>query len=188
MDDKPTLRAWATARRAILDLPSLSAILRARIVALPEWERARHVLLYAALPNEIDLLPLAAHPEKRFYLPRCAPHRRLAVHPYRPESTALRTSRFGIREPDPATTPEGMPSDLDLVLVPALLLSERGDRLGYGGGYYDRFLPQVDGTAVTIGALPDALILPELPSDAWDVRLDRVVSESRFFDLRGGEG
>lgn len=186
-DDKPALREWALRRRAALPVDALAAALRARIAALPAWESARDVLLYAATAAEIDLLPLARTPGKRFHLPRCAPGRRLALHPFTPDRTPLRAGPFGIREPDPDQVPETPPETIDLALVPALLLSRACQRLGYGGGYYDRLLPRLAEGAVTVGALPDALVLETLPTDPWDVPLDLVLTETRFFRRQAGE-
>jgi 5-formyltetrahydrofolate cyclo-ligase len=174
-------RRWARERRATLDLAALSGQLGARLTALPLWDAAQHVLLYAAMPDEVDPLPLAALADKRFYLPRCAPNRRLAVHAFVPGETPLRAGPFGIREPDPRHVPEHTPDVLDLVVVPSVLLSERCERLGYGGGYYDRFLPRLSPGCATVGLCPDSLLVPALPTEPHDIRLDIVLTETRFF-------
>jgi 5-formyltetrahydrofolate cyclo-ligase len=130
------------------------------------------------------LLSSGAGEAKQFYVPRCAPKRRLAIHPYVPGQTPLRAGPFGIREPDPAQVPEAEPGILDMVVVPAVMLSETGDRLGYGGGYYDRFLPRLPESCVRLGALPEALVRPSFPRDPWDAPLDIIVTENRTFDVR----
>jgi 5-formyltetrahydrofolate cyclo-ligase len=183
--DKAALRAWARRRRADQDIKArLSDALRERLRVLPEFEAARDILLYLAMPGEVSVESLAERdaarqPGRRYYGPRCAPRRRLAVHRYVPGETPLRPGPFGIREPDPAEVPEEDASRLDLVIVPALLLGEGGERIGHGGGYYDRFLPRLRPDCRRVGVLPDALILPHLPQDPWDQRLDILVTESR---------
>jgi 5-formyltetrahydrofolate cyclo-ligase len=162
-----------------LDWDGLSETLTARLRALPEMDEARHVLLYLATPDEVRVEALADDPRRSWYVPRCAPGRRLAVCRYVPGETPLRTGPFGIREPDPDWEPEADPALLDLVIVPALLLSERGDRLGAGGGYYDRFLPRLSPCCRRVGALPEALVLPDLPRDPWDQTLDCIVTPAR---------
>lgn len=181
--EKAALRLQARAIRQTLDTPALSELLCERIAALPGYQAAGHVLLYLAMPGEITvekLLTLNGSEAKRFYVPRCAPQRRLAIHPYVSGKTPLGEGPFGIREPDPAFVPEVEPDRLDLVVVPALFLSEASDRLGYGGGYYDRFLPRLLATCLKIGVLPDALVLPSLPRDPWDIPLDMVLTEKRL--------
>jgi 5-formyltetrahydrofolate cyclo-ligase len=185
--DKAALRAWARRRRDGLDWPALSEALIGRLAALPELAGAGDVLIYLAMPGEADVEALAERsPAKRWHVPRCAPERRLAVHRYVPGETALRRGPFGIREPDPQREPEADPAALDLVIVPALLLSEGGDRLGYGGGYYDRFLPRLRPGCLRVGAQPEAAVVPELPRDPWDAPLDVVVTERRVLRRRAG--
>ncbi|WP_309719172.1 5-formyltetrahydrofolate cyclo-ligase [Armatimonas sp.] len=172
---KSEWRQWALEMRQPLDFPALSAEL-CRTLA-PLLTDTQHLLLYAATEWELDLLALAQLPGKQYYLPRCAPKRRLAIHAY---PCPLVTSRFGIREPE-ASVPEVSPELLDLVVVPALVLDERGFRLGYGGGYYDRFLPLLRKDCRTIGIAP--FIVPELPTDPWDVPVGEIYSSS---SSRGG--
>jgi 5-formyltetrahydrofolate cyclo-ligase len=185
-EEKTALRAQAASVRRTLDTSSVSTILCHRIASLPEYQAARHVLIYLAMPGEVTveaLLRSCVGEAKQFYIPRCAPERRLAVHPYVPDETPLRSGPFGIREPDATQVPEVDCDILDMVVVPAVMLSETGDRLGYGGGYYDRFLPRLSESCVRLGALPEALVRPSLPRDPWDVPLDTIVTESRTFDV-----
>jgi 5-formyltetrahydrofolate cyclo-ligase len=161
---KTEWRTWALEARQGLDLPSLSVGLCERLLMELRDTPGREILLYAATVCELEVLTLAHRlPEKRFYLPRCAPSRRLAIHAY---PCPLVLSRFGIREPE-ATLPEVSPVILDMVLVPALVLDTRGFRLGYGGGYYDRFLPRLRDDCRTVGIAP--FVVEELPTDSWDV-------------------
>lgn len=173
---KPEWRTWAQERRRALDLPTLSATLRERVAALPEFIAAQTVLVYAATPEELDVLPLTTLSNKRFALPRCAPQRRLALHAL---PCPLVVGRFGIREPV-ATQPELEPHCLDLVLIPALTSTPQGYRLGYGGGYYDRFLLRLRPDAITLCALPDALLTETLPFDPWDIPVKIIVTESKI--------
>ncbi|MBC8104020.1 MAG: hypothetical protein H7Z41_15715, partial [Cytophagales bacterium] len=112
---KVALRRRARETRAALDTRAISAQLRARIAALPEYQAARHVLLYLALPGEVRveaLMTLPGSASKQFYVPRCAPDRRLALHPFLSGTTPLVPGPFGIREPDAARVPEATPANL----------------------------------------------------------------------------
>lgn len=82
---------------------------------------------------------------------------------------------YGIREPI------GNPSqeEMDIAILPLLAVDERGNRLGYGGGYYDKYLkkhPQ----AVRIGYCYDFQIYSNVPFEEWDMRLDYIVTERRI--------
>ena len=181
--DKRTLRAWARAMRGETDSDAATDELLLRLFALPEWQVARRVLLYYSLPGEVRAEQATTDAEggKTFYLPRCAANRRLTIHAYSPGGTPLVTTAWGLREPDAARDAETDPTALDLVIVPALLASEGGDRLGYGGGYYDRFLPRLRANAVTVILLPDAFVLPILPTEPHDVPVQIVVTPTRTF-------
>lgn len=168
-------REWAFKTRAHLDMPALSALLREQLVQLPQWQIASHILLYLSMPGEISVEELAVSGTQQYYVPRCAPKRRLAIHPYTPGVTPLRSGPFGIREPDPTLVPEIPPETIDLVIVPGLVLSEDGWRIGYGGGYYDRFLPRLRPDCLRVGLFPAELIVPTVPVDPWDARLDIVL-------------
>ncbi len=81
---------------------------------------------------------------------------------------------YGIKEPaHPDFVDFSFP---DLILVPGLAFSEKGDRLGFGKGYYDRFLSEAKG--LKVGLCYGFQIVPSLPSEPHDVRLDAVITES----------
>jgi 5-formyltetrahydrofolate cyclo-ligase len=89
---------------------------------------------------------------------------------------------FGIPEPPPSakTVPN---SNVDAWLVPALAFDEKGNRLGRGGGFYDRFLEESSGLRIGVGY--DCVILHELPCDDWDQRMDLIVTERRLLWICG---
>jgi 5-formyltetrahydrofolate cyclo-ligase len=183
--DKVALRRWAKARRANLDLPFLSRLLTRRLQALPEISGEKTCALYLAMPDEFAVDELAnvhdAISGVRWYAPRCLPGRKLGFYRYRPGETILEISRFGVREPATENAIPLSPEAFDVVIVPALLLTAQGVRLGYGGGYYDRFLPQLRPDCVTIGVLPSALVVRDLPQDSWDIPLQMVVTEREVY-------
>jgi 5-formyltetrahydrofolate cyclo-ligase len=168
------------ARRRESDVANAFRTLRPQLEQLDAWQRARRVLLYFATPEEIDLNGLFGESSgKEWCLPRCAPNRTLTIHPVNTDQRdGLVTSRFGVREPR-RESPQVAPDTIDLVIVPALAFDERGYRLGYGGGYYDRFLPRLHPDCVTVGLTLDALIVPILPTEPHDAPVQIVITESR---------
>lgn len=181
--DKAALREWAKARRATLDIPTLSAVLTERLKTLPEMQKVYDRAIYLAMADEINIEGVIDSDANAFwYAPRCSPGRELRFYPYIPGVTPLTSGPFGIREPA-AADPRGylMWEEIDLIIVPALLLTPAGARLGYGGGYYDRFLPRLRPDCVTVGVLPAALVVSELPQDSWDIPLQIVITENDIF-------
>ncbi len=178
--EKQTWRAWAMERRSRLDVANALVRLQPRLAQLDEWQKARRVLFYCATAEEINVNGFLDEPGgKEWCLPRCASNRMLTIHPVTPDQMeSLVTSRFGVREPH-RESPHLAPETIDLVIVPALAFDERGYRLGYGGGYYDRFLPRLRPDCVTIGLTLDALVVPILPTEPHDIPVQIVVTERR---------
>ena len=176
-------------RRELRVLPPLpvdvaaerSARLCARLANLPVWENARVVALYSATAHEPDLSLLWNERAGRlFCFPRVEGDGIAEEHLvfYRTESPdALLNSRWGLREPAPDPARRIADEDIDLVLVPGVAFTAAGDRLGRGRGHYDRFLPRLRPAAQTVGVCFRERLLPSLPTEAHDRRLDHVVAE-----------
>ncbi len=170
LPDKAAWRAWARAARA--ELPDVSADLCGHLRALLRSHGARRVLAYRALPGEPDVSAL--HGEFELLAPRARfrPTPRLTLHRW---DTATEPSRFGALQP-PADAPQEPLDSVDAILLPALAFDTRGVRLGYGGGFYDRLLPDFRG--VTVGVIQGALIVPRLPTDPHDCPVAWLLSEA----------
>ena len=120
-------------------------------------------------------------PDLELVLPRVVPGKKdLDHHLYRKDDTLV-SSRWGIEEPL-ETAPRVSPKEIDLVLVPLLAFDLRGFRIGYGGGFYDRFLAQVSSDCRTVGlSFEEGLREEPLPTDAFDVPLQMVLTPSKIF-------
>ena len=190
-DHKALLRAELLARRTTLDpdhVARISDTVQRIMAEMPELRRAREVLLYMAVRNEIHthalLDYLLAH-GARVLLPRCDTdrpgHLHLACITCRDE---LIPGMFGILEPHPECRPvrDFAPQ---VAVVPGVGFDAQGHRLGYGGGYYDRLLAQ-PAFAETLLVAPahDFQVLPELPVDPWDRPVHRIVTATRTFEIR----
>ena len=146
------------------------------LIALSAWKEARLVGLFAPQSTEPDVeLLWAAGEAKSFCYPRvgesdaldffCVPHRH-----------ELRPGRWKIREPA-FVREEIVPlGEIDLLLVPGVAFTRGGERLGRGGGYYDRLLASSELRATTIGVCFLAQLLPALPVEAHDARVSQVIA------------
>jgi len=153
----------------------------------PLFLRSRHIAFYLPNDGEMDLSPLIARAHamgKRCYLPVLSPlyHNRLWFAPYHNESELV-VNRFGIPEPAANWSMMRPAWSLDLVLTPLVAFDAAGNRLGMGGGYYDRTLaylarrqywrkPHLLGTAY---AFQQVEALPHAP---WDVPLHGIATEA----------
>ena len=152
-----------------------SARLRELLHPVLKAENPLTVFLYAALPHEVDLLPLISlYPQHAFYFPRCLPGRRLSFHRVTDTRTQLLPGAMGI--PTPLhTLPEKPAQQADLIIVPGLAFTASGHRLGYGGGFYDRLLAACPAVPSLSLAFPQQL-LPTVPTDEHDHPVDRVLT------------
>jgi len=137
------------------------------------------VMVYAPVRGEVDILPLAEALLARgvavaFPLVLAGEGRMVPVIVRALDELA--PGAYGIPEP-PASGERLSPEDLDAVVVPAVAYDREGYRLGYGGGYYDRFLPSMRRRAVRIGAVFHDLLWDALPREPFDQRVDWVFSE-----------
>ena len=152
----------------------LSKSIVARIESLPEFESAEHVMIYYPIHREADILSLAErHPEKLFYLP--VTHRRtIEVRPY-DSSEKLHRGRFGIPEPKGRR----YRGKLDMIIVPGIAFDHQCNRLGRGGGYYDRFLRHYS-DVLKVGVGYDFQLVREpLPVGRHDKAVDIVVTDKQ---------
>ena len=147
------------------------------ICELPEFAAARTVAGYVAMRKELDVgaaLEAATRAGKRVVLPRIHDDG-LTFHLHQP-GEALTENDWGVLEPAAAAEQVAL-ADIDLLLVPALALDLRGMRLGYGKSFYDRLLAKARG--VSVGVVYDFQLLAELPNEAHDVPVQRIVTDGR---------
>lgn len=152
---------------------------RLRELLRPHVLQAQRICLFAPLPHEVNLLPLLHEaPGRSYFLPRCLPGHRLSFHRVQNPADDLEPGAMGIPAPK-ASLPCLPPDQVELMLVPGLAFTRSGKRLGYGGGYYDRYLPLLSPRALVLApALPEQIV-PDLPTDAHDVPI-RVLTQDPF--------
>ncbi len=149
--------------------------------------------LYCALAGEVPTdrirhAYLAAG--ARLYYPRVAGKGSLAFYPHR-EGDGWETGPYGILEPSIPAGIEPRLSGWDIIVVPGLAFDRRGNRLGRGFGYYDRFLEGVPESVPRVGLAYADQRVPEVPVDAWDVPVHALVTEEgviRFVNAAGSPG
>ena len=171
--------------RAVLDKESLDKAadsLCEHLIALPEYQSSQHVAAYFAVNGEIGLDPLIDHAlsqGKQIYLPNLD-QKSLRFSPYFREQK-MRINKFRLPEPDVGDDEMLQPDELDLVLAPLVVFDAERNRIGMGGGFYDRSFAfrKLAGKdrPVLIGVAHEMQKVDGLVPEEWDVRLDMVVTE-----------
>ena len=178
--------AWRRRVRELLHaLPAearaaASRHLREVLLAQPIWSHASRVLCFAPLDEEPDITSVmddAWQAGKAVALPRYDSGSRRYEAARITALSQLVRGQFGVLEPGPGC-PATPLNQLDLVLVPGVAFDLTGRRLGRGKGFYDRLLAEVRGHKC--GVCFDAQVVPEVPEEPHDVRLDSILTPTRW--------
>ena len=161
-----------------------SDIITDKLLNLDCIKNAKNIMLYLDFNNEVStdsLIKKLLNLGKIVSSPITLKEERKLIPS---QSTNLKNGiqygTYNIREPKPECSPAINIKDLDVVIVPAVAYDKNCYRLGYGGGFYDRFLENLRKDAVTIGIAFDLQIFDEVPKEAHDAQLDYIVTESRI--------
>lgn len=150
-----------------------SASILMQVEAMDSFRDASTVLLYHAMPGEVDTLPLLErwHDSKRLVLPRIiSPDGMMDLRAYDPAH--MKEGPMGIIEPSEECTLVS-PEEIDLALVPGVAFTPDGKRLGHGGGFYDRILPQLH--CPTVGLAFSWQIKKDVAAEGHDISVDSVI-------------
>ena len=148
-----------------------------RLLSSPLFQNAHRIFCYLSTASEVvtDEIITVCLKDKELYVPKCLAKGEILAVRITGESE-FELNRFGIREPK---NTDMTSSDFDLIIVPCLAAGRNGERLGHGGGYYDRFLAGSSGKTVCLCF--ERNILAEIPLDEHDVLMDVVISEEAVY-------
>ena len=190
MDGKGEIRKRVLQARNAMTAEEIAAGSRTivkRLVELEEILRASTLMVYLAFGSEVltDGLILWAWDEgKRVVVPLCRPASREMTACRIDGFDELERGHYGIREPKAGAIRPVPPGEIGAVVVPAVAFDRQGYRVGYGGGYYDRFLPGAR-QAARIGVAFACQIVPAVPVGPHDVTVDRIVTEEEIISPAG---
>lgn len=151
------------------------------------YKNAENVMIYITLGKEVitpTIIDDLMNKGKRVFVPLTVPKtKELIVSELKNFDEDLEVGHFGVLEPKKEATRPVDPSILDLVVVPGVAFDRRGFRVGYGAGYYDRFLTRLSEKATTIALAFDMQLIDEVPIEHFDMSVQYIITETQLLDI-----
>ena len=188
---KKSIRQQAHAnRQAQADKDELSRTICDKFVALPEFKRAKTVLVYIDVRTEVRTrhsLPELLKTQKRIVVPYCVDGELKLFRLDNMEELA--TGMYKILEPksELRERPDKRVDarELDLVMAPGVAFDRRGARMGHGFGYYDKLLEHVRSDAPIVALAFECQLFPEIPTQDHDIFMDKILTERATYEGKG---
>lgn len=183
---KTEVRKFCLNRRAALgkeEWKSKSKAIQRKFLNLPEFQMAKAVLLFLDFRGEVETFTLAETTlalGKRLILPRCAPGGLLLPIEVCDLTGDLEPGAYGIREPKLSLGVMEY-SEIDLVVVPGAGFDLQGNRIGYGGGFYDRFFMRLNPLTPRVALGFECQVVAQVPVDKHDVKMTMLITENAVY-------
>ncbi|HHL3301681.1 TPA: 5-formyltetrahydrofolate cyclo-ligase [Bacillus cereus] len=143
-----------------------------------EWAEAKTIGITLSMENEVNTYPIiekAWKEGKRVVVPKCNKETRTMSFRQISNFDQLETVYMNLREPIPALTEEVNADEIDLQIVPGVAYTERGERIGYGGGYYDRYLVHYKGKTLSLAY--SFQMVEHIPVEPFDKNVEKIITE-----------
>lgn len=185
---RKSLRQYLAAMHAT-ERQQLAQAAMENFLTTPEYRRCQKIAAFYPVRHELDLMPLIETcwaDNKQVYLPCLLPRpfQKMVFHAFTP-TTALKLNRFAIPEPDVAVRRAINSRQLDIVITPLLAFGPQGQRLGMGGGYYDRTFAFLNRSSHYIKPRLWSIALEaqaqDLMANSWDVAIHGVATEKGIY-------
>ena len=185
MRDKPAIRKEFLRRRDAIPPEVRRAkdrLILERLLSLEEFKNAGTVFFYASFRTEFDtteLIKISLAAGKRAVLPKVDREKQELVLYEIKDFSELGPGYMGIPEPTSPETPVSI-NDIDLVIIPGAGFDPMGNRIGYGGGYYDRLLSGMQKHVPVIAPAYEEQIIDSIPSEPHDRKVQMIVTDRQL--------
>jgi 5-formyltetrahydrofolate cyclo-ligase len=163
--------------------------IQSRLFALPEFQKAQWVHFYIAVGHEVEtpaMIEAAIREGKKVAVPVIRPRRAMILSELRDPERELVVGPLGVPQPKPSFIRPVPTARMDLFLLPGVAFDTNGRRLGRGAGYYDRLLHAVRRPLWALAF--ENQIVPAVPVSKNDIRVGRIITESRLIDCNLSHG
>ncbi len=165
-----------------------SEIIKDKFIGYPEYKNADIIMVYLSFKNEVDTMPIiekALGNSKKITVPKTYPKTKKMIPALIKDlEEDVTIGNYGIPEPRDDKLSLVDPTDVDLVVVPGVAFDLDGYRLGYGGGYYDRFISELREDVILAAVSFEEQIVDKVPLNKWDKKVHLVFTEKRVIDVR----
>ncbi|MFA6989220.1 MAG: 5-formyltetrahydrofolate cyclo-ligase [Candidatus Gastranaerophilaceae bacterium] len=180
--NKTILRTNAKIIRKFANIVEISQEICKNISCWELFQKSKNIFAYYPFKNELDLKALFELKNKNWYLPRVMDDSiNLSFHDYK-SGDLLFANKWGILEPSKSLSKIDF-SIVDMILIPALMVDKKGHRLGYGAGFYDKFLIKLPPKCIKVVPVIQDLFVENLPADNWDVPVDYVITQEKILKI-----
>lgn len=183
---KPEIRRQVCRARDSLtpaEISLQSALIAQKLRLLPAYRQARRIMFFLSFRSEVNTRSMVEESMARgqqVLVPRSvSATRELIPSRLLDWERDLAPGAFGIPEPRPEAFRPVQPDEVDLLVVPGVAFDLQGNRLGYGGGYYDRFIRLLRPKVSLVALAFELQLLPEVPVQGWDRPVNWIVTEAR---------
>lgn len=183
---KSKLRSSMKSRLAALtpqEYRDLNQSLYSKFLQFKILDNTNNIMIYYSVRNEVDTVAIIGYlleARKKVALPVCTPERDLQVAVIN-DLNQLQPAPFGLMEPKPSAALLG-PEKIELIIIPGVAFDEKGNRLGHGKGYYDRFLSKTP-NKFKLGLAYDFQLVPEIPTEEHDVKMNGLLTPTRYLEF-----
>ncbi|MEH7016543.1 MULTISPECIES: 5-formyltetrahydrofolate cyclo-ligase [Bacillus] len=149
-----------------------------------EWIAAQTIGITLSMEREVNtyaIIEKAWEEGKAIVVPKCNRETRTMTFRQITNFEQLETVYMNLREPDPSITEEVSAEEIDLLLVPGVAFTRKGERVGYGGGYYDRYLVNYKGK--TLSLVFDFQIVSHIPVEPFDKAVEKIITEKEAISI-----
>lgn len=188
MNDKNIIRQRMKETLSKLSKPTyedFSYKIAQRLFEEEYWKQAIVVGITISKPPEVDtyqIIRKAWELGKQVVVPKCYPKEKKLSFRMLTEFSQLESVYYGLLEPIEEQTKEVLPENIDLLIVPGLAFTSEGFRLGFGGGYYDRFLPDFLGD--TLSLCFHSQVISHFPIEEHDIPVSKIITNNEVIKTR----
>ena len=186
--DKKSLRKKVLEKRSKLskkDIIEYSEIIANKLYEMDYYKNAKRLMSFISFKDEIhthEIIKTSISEGKSIVVPITFPERKELKVSEVLDFSELEIGFYDILTPKEEFIRFVDPSTIDLILMPGVVFAKDGYRIGYGGGYYDRFLSKLDKKVMKIALAFDLQIVDTVPTESFDIPVDIIITEKRVIN------